>query len=139
MNRDNATTLKFQKELNAGTIGLVVLCVLRRDGELYGYDLVKRMTTAEGNTLPMNQGAVYPVLRSLEKQELLQSRIQPSVAGPPRKYYRLTAKGEAAYQQWKQAWLQAAEIVSHFLKEPNDDRRSAARRAKVSGASGNRG
>ena len=37
----------------------------------------------------MNQAAIYPVLRSLEKQQLLRSRMVPSESGPPRKYYNL--------------------------------------------------
>ena len=108
---------KFQKELNTGTIGLVVLAVLDRNGELYGYDIVRQLTANEVEAMPMNQSAVYPVLRSLEKQKLLSSRMQPSAVGPARKYYRLTKQGQAVFQEWKQAWNRSVEIVNRILTE----------------------
>ncbi len=115
--KNESAIIKFQKELNAGTIGLVVLSVLDRGGELYGYDIVRQLTDNDENSLPMNQSAVYPVLRSLEKQELLSSRMQPSDVGPARKYYRLTKKGQMVYLEWKQVWNRSVDIVNRILME----------------------
>lgn len=117
MGNSGSAISKFQKELNTGTIGLVVLSVLDRHGELYGYDIVRQLTDGDDSALPMNQSAVYPVLRSLEKQELLSSRMQPSEVGPARKYYRLTKKGHAVFLEWKQLWNQSVETVNRILKE----------------------
>lgn len=118
--KNTAAISKFQKELNSGTIGLVVLSVLDRCGELYGYDIVRQLTVDDG-AMPMNQGAVYPVLRSLEKQNLLSSRMQPSDVGPPRKYYRLTKQGKQVFVEWKKTWQRSVEIVNRILVEQDYD------------------
>ena len=60
---------KFQKELNAGAVSLVVLCVMEQlQRPVYGYEVAKILQSRAGDSLPMNQAAIYPVLRSLEKQ-----------------------------------------------------------------------
>jgi PadR family transcriptional regulator PadR len=46
------------------------------------------------------QSALYPVLRNLEAAGLLESHVEPSVAGPPRRYYRITAPGRDVLQAW---------------------------------------
>ena len=134
--KNETANSKFQKELNTGTIGLVVLAVLNRCGELYGYDIVRQLTTDVDDAMPMNQSAVYPVLRSLEKQQLLSSRMQPSDVGPPRKYYRLTKQGQAVFLEWKQAWNRSVDIVNRILSEndhvqptraPSSDRKVSPR------------
>ncbi|MCA9191901.1 MAG: PadR family transcriptional regulator [Planctomycetales bacterium] len=120
MPRDNAVadTGKFQKELNSGILSLIVLSILRVQGEQYGYDLVRMITSEDGEAFPMTQGAVYPVLRSLEKQKLLISRLQPSEAGPPRKYYRVTPAGELAFKHWSDAWYFSVSVVNRFVPDP---------------------
>lgn len=117
VDKNESALLKFQKELNSGTISLVVLAVLDRGGEMYGYDIVRELHSDDAEALPMNQGAVYPVLRSLEKQKLLSSRMQPSDMGPPRKYYQLTKTGQEVFLQWKQAWNRSVAVVHRILSE----------------------
>ena len=76
---DEAARRKFQRELNSGAVSLVLLGLLARRGKpMYGYEIAKRLEEAGGGALPMNQGALYPVLRSLEKQGLLASSITNS-------------------------------------------------------------
>ena len=45
--------------------------------------------------MPVKQGTLYPVLRSLEAGGLLSSEVEPSVAGPPRRYYQVDRGGPA--------------------------------------------
>lgn len=111
---------KFKKEINAGTISLVVLAVLHRSDEpLYGYEIARRLQAHSDTELPMNQAAIYPVLRSLERQELLSSEIRPSDSGPPRKYYRLLPAGQAAFREWARAWERSKSFVDSFLENPD--------------------
>lgn len=108
---------KFQKELNGGTVSLVMLAILDSSAEaLYGYQIAKRLEGAAGGGLPVKQGTLYPVLRSLEEQGLLASRVEPSVAGPPRKYYSITADGRQALQDWKAIWTRTRDFVDATLE-----------------------
>lgn len=103
---------KFQKELNAGLIALVLLSVLERAQEdLYGYQIAKRLQGMSDGGSPMKQGALYPVLRTLSAHGLLASRVVPSYAGPPRRYYRITAAGRETLVRWLSVWTTTRDFV----------------------------
>ena len=88
-------TKKFQKELNAGIASLVMLSVLDNSEEpMYGYQIAKLLDDYSGEASFMKQGALYPVLRSLESSGLLDSKVEPSVSGPPRRYMRSHPKAK---------------------------------------------
>ena len=116
-NEQERLSLKFQRELNAGLVGLVLLAVLEQAGEdLYGYQIAKRLQAlADGKPL-VKQGALYPVLRQLSGNGLLASRIVPSYAGPPRRYYRITQAGRAALSEWRGIWRSTRDFVDGFTE-----------------------
>ena len=110
-------TKKFQKELNAGTSSLVLLSVLSRSKEpMYGYQIAKMLEESGADLPMMKQGTLYPVLRSLEENSLLESKVEPSVSGPPRRYYRITEDGRAALTEWLEIWKQTKKFVDANLK-----------------------
>src|SRR5277367_4673954 len=82
---DDSNERKFQKELNGGLVGLVLLAVLAEsDEDLYGYEIAKRLASANDGTSIFKEGTIYPVLRALSAGNLLTSRIVPSYSGPQR-------------------------------------------------------
>ena len=100
---------KFQKDLNAGIAALVLLSVLSRAVEpMYGYQIAKLIR--EGAST-IKQGTLYPVLRALESNGLLQSEVEPSVSGPPRRYYRITEAGRDTLIRWLRIWQQTRALV----------------------------
>ena len=107
---------KFQKELSAGTVSLALLAVLAGAGEpMYGYQIAKRLESLDG-VLSGKQSALYPVLRNLSAAGLLDSHVEPSVAGPPRRYYRITEAGRLTLQQWTAAWRATRDSVDAVLE-----------------------
>ena len=117
MNVTRDVDRKFQKELNAGTAALVLLSVVSRASEpVYGYQIAKLMDAGSEDVPMMKQGALYPVLRSLEKMGLFQSAVEPSVSGPPRRYYRITEEGRAALSRWVEIWNENRGFVDSVLK-----------------------
>lgn len=110
-------TRKFQKELNAGTSSLVLLSVLNRSKEpMYGYQIAKMLEESSPEFPMMKQGTLYPVLRSLEENGLLESTVEPSVSGPPRRYYMITDDGRSALEEWLAIWKQTKKFVDTILK-----------------------
>jgi PadR family transcriptional regulator PadR len=110
-------SLKFQRELNAGLVGLVLLAILdQADEDLYGYQIAKRLQQAADGSPPVKQGALYPVLRQLSANGLLASRIVPSYAGPPRRYYRITDTGRATLAEWRSIWRSTRDFVDGFTE-----------------------
>jgi PadR family transcriptional regulator PadR len=107
---------KFQRELNAGLVGLVLLAVLEQaDEDLYGYQIAKRLQDLADGNPPVKQGALYPVLRQLSANGLLASRIVPSYAGPPRRYYRITATGRSTLAEWRGIWRGTRDFVDGIM------------------------
>ena len=112
---------KFQKELNSGTAALVLLSILARaDEPLYGYRIAKFMEVDDEDVPMMKQGALYPVLRSLEGNGLLESFVDPSISGPPRRYYKITDSGLATLKSWIKIWNQTKTFVDGMLGGSND-------------------
>ncbi len=121
LNDENAANKKFRKELKSGTVSLVLLSILSRSGDsMYGYEITKNIDSSLVETPRMGQGALYPVLRSLEKSGLLSSRVEPSVSGPPRRYYKITGAGRETLGNWTEIWIKTRSFVDAILKG-NDD------------------
>ena len=111
---------KFQKELNGGLVGLVLLAVLADSSEdLYGYEIAKRLAHANNGASIFKEGTIYPVLRALSAGNLLTSRIVPSYSGPPRRYYRITDQGRGVLAGWKMIWRGTRDFVDRFTETEN--------------------
>ena len=113
---DEAITRKFQRELNSGTASLVVLgLMVSSDEPLYGYQIAKLLDRRANGRLPMKQGALYPVLRSMEAKGLLKSEVQPSTSAPPRRYYTVTPAGRHMLQHWMEIWGETRDFIERVL------------------------
>jgi PadR family transcriptional regulator PadR len=114
---DDSHIRKFQKDLNSGLVALVLLAVLEASSEdLYGYEIAKRLQKANAGEALFKEGTVYPVLRALSASGLLTSRIVPSYAGPPRRYYRITDQGRSVLRDWRPVWHQTRDFVDRFIE-----------------------
>ncbi len=95
--------MKIERELMRGAGPMAVLQLLSA-GEKYGYELVEALSQQTDGVLAMGQSTLYPLLYNLEAKGLVKSRIDDSGARP-RRYYRLTRKGErkltADTKQWQ--------------------------------------
>jgi len=119
MDRDllDQSLRKFQRELSAGTVSLALLAVLAASsGPMYGYQIAKTLERSGEGVLSGKQSALYPVLRNLEAAGFLQSHVEPSVAGPPRRYYQITEPGRTALNEWAAAWRATRTSVDSVLE-----------------------
>lgn len=112
----DALIRKFHKELSSGTVSLVLLAVLAQSNEpMYGYQIAKRIEPEAGGVMIGKQSALYPVLRNLSAAGLLDSEVEPSIAGPPRRYYRITAQGREVLAAWTSIWSATRRFVDAVL------------------------
>jgi PadR family transcriptional regulator, regulatory protein PadR len=115
---DDSNGRKFQKDLNGGLVGLVLLAVLNQSAEdLYGYEIAKRLASANEGTSIFKEGTIYPVLRTMSAGNLLTSRIVPSYSGPPRRYYRITHQGRSVLAEWTAIWAGTRSFVDRFVEQ----------------------
>ncbi len=98
-------------ELKRGTLVLSVLSQLNNPE--YGYSLAQKLE--EKNT-PIDAGTLYPLLRRLEKQQLLTSQWDTSESRP-RKFYVLSDEGKKVYSSLKQEWRNLSCQLEVLLKE----------------------
>ena len=113
---DSRAIKKFKKELSSGTTALVMLSVLDQATEpMYGYQIAKLIGAGQDDVPTVKQGALYPVLRSLESSGLLESQVEPSVSGPPRRYYTITTTGRETLEEWKVIWHDTKVFVDTVL------------------------
>lgn len=98
-------------ELKRGTLVLLVLSQLRQPE--YGYSLVQKL---EQKQTPIEAGTLYPLLRRLEKQNLLKSEWDTSESRP-RKFYILSEQGKQVYEELKTEWLTLSKKLEVILME----------------------
>lgn len=77
----------LEKEMNRGFLQLVILMLL--ESPMYGYQMSKLM---EDKGAAIEESTLYPLMRRLEAQGLLESRWDTS-EGKARKYYQVTEAG----------------------------------------------
>jgi PadR family transcriptional regulator PadR len=95
--------------------GLLPYCVLAmlRDTERYGFELVQALGSVDG--MVTGQGTIYPLLSRLRRQGLVGTTWRESTAGPPRRYYQLTAAGRTALADFTHDWTQLRDSVDTLL------------------------
>jgi PadR family transcriptional regulator PadR len=86
--------------------GLLPLLILRTvaEGELYGYEISRRIRQSTGEALALSEGSLYPALHRLEADGALEAKWQPSEKGPSRRYYRITKKGSGMLAKYEREW-----------------------------------
>lgn len=110
MVRGDASNLLTQ--MRRGALPYCVLALLR-DEERYGVEIVKLLGAVDG--MVTSEGTLYPLLSRLRRQGLVETRWRESAAGPPRRYYRLTADGRQALDTFAAEWARFRDGVEHFV------------------------
>lgn len=99
-----------QIQLKKGVLELCVLALLSRQ-DAYGYEIASRL--ADG--IEMGEGTVYPLMRRMQADGLVETYLVESSAGPSRKYYRLTAAGRSSFEAQKSEWAAFSAAVNAIL------------------------
>lgn len=99
-------------QLKKGVLELCVLSMLS-EKERYGYELVSDIS----ENIAISDGTIYPILRRLNNEGYLESYLQESKEGPPRKYYRLTQLGINTKDKLLTEWVSFVKGVNNIVKE----------------------
>lgn len=95
--------MDIQKDLVAASATPIVLSILRQ-GDSYGYAIIKSVREASGERIEWTDGMLYPVLHRLEAAGFVRATWRTADNGRRRKYYRLTRQGEAELARLKEQW-----------------------------------
>ena len=99
-------------ELRRGVLEYCVLAVMERK-ESYAFEIVRVLSSAGG--LVTSEGTIYPLLSRLRRDGLVTTTWRESEAGPPRRYYRLTAEGERVLDAFVGDWTRFRDAVNDLF------------------------
>ncbi|HPD47961.1 MAG TPA: PadR family transcriptional regulator [Anaerohalosphaeraceae bacterium] len=97
--------------------GMLEFCILNaiRHTRLYGFEIVRILRDIEG--LVISEGTIYPILSRMKREGFVDTTIEESSEGPPRKYYRLSGKGEAILDEMNAYWRTICKGADGLMKE----------------------
>ncbi|MDI9502542.1 MAG: PadR family transcriptional regulator [Tissierellia bacterium] len=98
-------------QLKKGVIELCALSLLLK-GDRYGYELVEEIS----KNISISEGTIYPLLRRFRNEGYVDTYLEESQSGPPRKYYKLTASGQAALVKQEEEWHAFVRGVNTILE-----------------------
>ena len=104
-----------KRDVQQGTLALMVLKTLEAMGRLHGYGLARRIEQTSGDLLSVNYGTLYPALLKLEQEGYIASEWGQSDNNRRAKYYRLTRAGRKQLEKEAQDWEQTTAILARFL------------------------
>ena len=114
-------SMKPKKDVQPGTLALMVLKTLDVLGPLHGYGIARRIEQISGERLFVNQGTLYPVLLRLEQEGAVESDWGPSENNRRARFYRLTRAGHKLLETEKRDWEQTAAIIARFFEVKAED------------------
>lgn len=96
--------------IRKGLLEFLVLKIIAGD-KVYAADILAQLSRTEFAT---QEGTLYPLLSKMRREGLVDYEWQESDAGPPRKYYQLTAKGRDLLRQTLEYWSQISATVKNL-------------------------
>jgi PadR family transcriptional regulator PadR len=86
--------------IRKGLLEFLILQIVSAD-KVYVADIMKRLDETD---FAAQEGTLYPLLSKMRREELLDYEWRESESGPPRKYYKLTTKGNSQLEEFKRYW-----------------------------------
>ena len=115
--------VRRKKDVQQGTLTLMVLKTLAVLGTQHGYGLAKRIEQISGDELSLNQGTLYPLLLKLEQEGVIASDWGPSDNNRRARFYRLTTAGRRRLQAEARSWEQTTALIGRFFVVKAEDLR----------------
>ncbi|EAD4160190.1 PadR family transcriptional regulator [Listeria monocytogenes] len=104
--------MEVNPQFKKGVLELCCLFLIQKK-DCYGYELANQVS----KYIEVAEGAIYPVLRRLVKEEYCSTYLVESNEGPSRKYYQLTVKGEIYLNELISEWNDFTDSVAKLLTE----------------------
>ena len=104
-----------KRDVQPGTLALMILKTLEVLGPLHGYGVARRIEETSRNRLTLNYGTLYPALLKLEQEGFVTAEWRQSENNRRAKYYSLTPAGKKQLARETRDWQQTAELIAAFL------------------------
>ena len=104
-----------KRDVQQGTLALMILKTLEVLGPLHGYGVARRIEETSNNRLALNYGTLYPALLKLEQEGFIKAEWRQSENNRRAKYYSLTASGRKQLARETREWQETADLIAAFL------------------------
>ncbi|WP_424359389.1 PadR family transcriptional regulator [Methanocella sp. MCL-LM] len=107
---------KWLKELRKGSSKLAMLSLLSKR-DMYGYEITRELNSITEGVISLKESNAYPILHTMETEELINSYWKESEAGmPPRKYYSITPQGRGFFDEMQREWQKHNDAMGKVWK-----------------------
>jgi PadR family transcriptional regulator, regulatory protein PadR len=110
----------YDSDLLRGNTDSLLLFLINEQGETYGYRLIKEIEKRSGGYFKFKEGTVYPALRKLENEGLVQGEWKKLPNGQERRYYFITDAGKALLERKVAMWHSFASAMALVMKPSGD-------------------
>lgn len=104
-----------KRDVQQGTLALMILKTLDMLGPLHGYGVARRIEETSKNRLSLNYGTLYPALLKLEQEGFIKAEWSQSENNRRAKFYSLTASGRKQLAREAREWQETADLIAAFL------------------------
>ncbi|HET9742698.1 MAG TPA: PadR family transcriptional regulator [Terriglobales bacterium] len=104
-----------KRDVQQGTLALMVLKTLESMGPLHGYGIARRIEQISGEAFSLNYGTLYPALLKLQQEGAVSSEWGLSDNNRKARYYRLTRAGRKQLERATREWQETSVIMARFL------------------------
>ena len=99
-----------------GNTDMLILGLINEMKSAHGYQLIKEMKNRSKGFFQLKEGTLYPLLRKLENDGLLEGKWETTSNGPERRCYVITSKGKEFLNYRKASWQHLANAVNLIFK-----------------------
>lgn len=108
--------MKINKELLKGSTTILILSLLKRK-PMYGYEIIKEIELKSSGVFNFKEGTLYPILHTLESNEMVESFWSEGESARKRRYYKITDKGNKQLKEKEDEWKLFTNTVNTILLE----------------------
>ena len=104
-----------KRDIQQGTLTLMILKTLDVMGRLHGYGIARRIEDTSRGQLELNYGTLYPALLKLEQEGFIKAEWGMSDNNRRARFYALTPAGRRQLEREAREWNRTADLMAAFL------------------------
>ncbi len=103
-------------EIPPGTLDMLILKTLLRDGELHGFEIAEAIERTSGSVLRVEEGSLYPALQRMLIKGWVQDTWGRTAENRRARYYRVTAPGRQQFERETQSYQRVSRAIALILQ-----------------------
>ena len=103
-------------EIPPGTLCMIILKMLAREGEMHGYGIARRIQETSREVLQIEEGSLYPALQRMLLKGWVIAEWRQSENNRRARFYNLTAEGRKQLAREVRDYRHVAGAIARILE-----------------------